>query len=59
MKVVKWLDMDEKKFTEEKEGFKKEMAAKKLGEAMNDLLEKLRKNLQLNLELMKEIFPSD
>lgn len=58
-KVTKTLPIDDKKFAEEKEAFRKDQAAKKGNEAMGALLEKLRKNLNMNLPLMKEIFPSD
>ena len=58
-KVVKIRPLDEKKFEEEKEAFKKEKSGKLLSDDMNELMEKLRKELSLNLERMKEIFPSE
>ena len=59
VKVVKIYPLDEKKFEEEKEAFKKESSSKLLADNMNELMEKLRKDLSLNLERMKEIFPSE
>ena len=59
VKLVQRLGADDKKFEEEKEAFKKELATHQSQEAINTLLEKLRKDLKLNLELMKEIFPSE
>ena len=59
VKVVKIYPLDEKRFEQEKEAFKKDRSGKQLNDAMNELLEKLRKELSLNLELMKEIFPGE
>ncbi len=59
VKVIKINPLDEKKFNEEKETFKKERSGKQFNDDMNQLLENLRKNLSLNLERMKEIFPSE
>ena len=59
VKVTKVHPFDEKKFDQEKKAFKKEQSEKQMGEAMNGLLEKLRKSLTLNLERMKEMFPEE
>ncbi len=58
VKAVKVYPVDEKKFEEEKEAFKKERLEQQYADDMKELLEKLRKNLSLNLERMKEIFPT-
>ena len=58
-KITGVAAFDEKKFEDEKQKFKEELASKKSNKAMNELLESLRKNLQMNLPLMKEIFPSE
>ena len=50
---------DEKKFEEEREVFRNERSEAMLNDAMNELLENLRKNLSLNLEKMKAIFPEE
>jgi len=57
VKVIKISSLDEKKFDEEKEAFKEELSRKQSNNDMRQLLETLRKNLSLNLERMKEIFP--
>ena len=59
VKLIKTLPLDEKKFAEEKEAFKKSITAKEDSDAMKALLEKLRKDLVMNLKVLKEIFPSD
>ncbi len=59
VKVTKIYPFDEKKFEAEKESFKKERSGRQFNDDMNELMEKLRKNLSLNLERMKEIFPSE
>ena len=57
IKVAKVHPFDEKKFEQEKETFKKETSEKSVNTGMSELLEKLRKNLSMNLERMKELFP--
>lgn len=57
--VTKVHPFDEKKFEEEKKDFEGQMAAKRSQEELQKLLEKLRNRLSLNLELMKDLFPSD
>ena len=59
VKKMKVYPVDEKKFEAEKEVFKNEKLGKLLNDAMNELLEKLRKDLSLNLEKMKAIFPEE
>ncbi|MBI2095142.1 MAG: SurA N-terminal domain-containing protein [Candidatus Omnitrophica bacterium] len=47
---------DDKKFSEEKEAFKKRLVDQKTQEAFNALLETLRAKLTVDLETMKKIF---
>ena len=59
IKVVKVRPFDEAQFEKDKEAFKKETSEKHANEGMGELLEKLRKNLSMNLERMKELFPEE
>ncbi len=59
VKVAKVYPLDEKKFEEEKEAFRKEASEKNFGKTMSELMDKLRGGLKLNLEHMKQIFPED
>ena len=59
IKVTKVYPFDVEKFEKEKEAFRKGTEEKKFGEDMTAFLEKLRKDLSLNLERMKQIFPED
>ena len=59
IKMLKKLPSDPKNFEKNKESFRSEMSLTKKDEEMKKLLEKLRSDLKLNLELMKKIFPED
>ena len=52
-------DSDATGFAKDKEEFKKKVLDKKSHEEMGKLLEKLRNKLQINLEIMKQIFPEE
>ena len=58
-KVTAMKPLDEKKFSEEKEEFKKQMLSDQWNKDITALLEKLRGGLSMNLPLLEEIFPSD
>ena len=50
---------DEKKYTEEKEPFRKKMSDEKTAKEMRALLEKLRGSLKVDVDTMKKIFGAD
>lgn len=58
-KVLKDSPLDEKKFETEKEAYRKKIIDQKTEIEMNELMERLRNRLTMNLELMKSIFPED
>lgn len=57
--VTKVHPFDEKKFEEEKKYFQDQITAKRSAEELQVILEKLRNKLSLNLDLMKDLFPSE
>ena len=59
VKVVKTTALDDKTFEADKEKFKEEILNKKGGDEMRTLLNKLRNDLKMNLEAMKQLFPAD
>jgi len=59
VKVLKISGADAKQFETDKETFRKTVRGKKSQEEEGRMLEKLRDKLQINLELMKEIFPEE
>ncbi len=59
VKVSKINGFDEKKYETDKTAFKEEQTSKKSQEEINKILENMRNKLQMNLEVMKEIFPTD
>lgn len=59
VRVKKDHSPDDAAFEKDREEFGKEIGARKAQDAMKALLEKLRADLSLNLERMKEIFPED
>ena len=59
VKILKNSGSDANSFAKDKEEFKKKILGKKSQEEMGKLLEKLRNNLKINLEVMKQIFPDE
>ncbi len=59
LKITKDYPIDEKKFETDKEKFKQEVLDGKAQEQMRNLLNKLRNELKMNLEVMKQLFPDE
>jgi len=59
VKVLKERGVDDKKFAEDKDKFKTKILDNKKEQAIQSLLEKLRKDLKLNLEAMKALFSEE
>jgi len=59
LKIIKDWSVDDKKFESEKEDFRKEMTSQKASEEMRTLLNKLRNQLKINLETMRQIFAEE
>jgi hypothetical protein len=59
VKVTKAHPFDAKKFEEEKEAFKTRTESEKSREELEKILAGLRDKLSMNLEVMKELFPTD
>lgn len=59
IQVLKDYPADEKKFEEEKEKYKQTLINRKASNEFSRLLEDLRSKLNVNLDVMKKIFPSN
>jgi len=59
VKILKDRPVDDKKFAKDKEKFKAKILDNKKEQAVQSLLEKLRKDLKLNLEAMKALFSEE
>jgi len=59
IKALKTSGVDEKKYAEQKEAFRKQVLHDKSQEAMDKLLDDLRKDLTPNFEALKQIFPEE
>lgn len=59
LKIVKNWAIDEKKFEQEKEEFRKKMTAQKAQKQMKELIEKLRNQLKIDMDTMQKIFAEE
>ena len=59
VKLAKDYPVDEKQFETDKEKFRQETVDAKTQDKMQALLTKLRNDLKMNLEVMKQIFPEE